>query len=125
MCPSILPCLPCSNAMFCLAGCAFVTFASRQYAIAAIKGMHQAQTMEVSDHCSGAAGIRACLRFGVCGWALGKFDDQVSLSSKRWQLFAGMSCVMLCQHVLTRAPLGLLDFHALLGGGVFEHPPPF
>ena len=24
---------------------------------------------------------------------------------------------------LTRAPLGLLDFHALLGGGVFEHPP--
>ncbi|XP_037086374.1 CUGBP Elav-like family member 1 isoform X2 [Pollicipes pollicipes] len=27
-------------------GCAFVTFASRQYAIAAIKGMHQAQTME-------------------------------------------------------------------------------
>ena len=25
---------------------------------------------------------------------------------------------------LTRAPLGLLDFHALLGGGVFEHPPP-
>lgn len=27
-------------------GCAFVTFGSRQYAIAAIKGMHQAQTME-------------------------------------------------------------------------------
>ena len=29
------------------------------------------------------------------------------------------------QFLLTRAPLGLLDFHALLGGGVFEHPPPF
>ena len=24
---------------------------------------------------------------------------------------------------VARAPLGLLDFHALLGGGVFEHPP--
>ena len=25
--------------------------------------------------------------------------------------------------ILTCAPLGVLDFHALLGGGVFEHPP--
>ena len=36
-----------TNRPFVFAGCAFVTFASRQYAIAAIKGMHQAQTMEV------------------------------------------------------------------------------
>ena len=31
----------------CLAGCAFVTFASRQCALNAIKNMHHSRTMEV------------------------------------------------------------------------------
>ena len=47
----------------------------------------------------------------------------IPLQTNTFKVIERLVCEFSFYDVLTRAPLGVLDFHALLGG-VFEHPPP-